>query len=79
MEFLKKILPKLSATMAAMPELFNAIGGKAPLFSDLPIGCKFYPRCRFRIDKCLEKEPELELVSGNHASRCIRIAYIVSV
>ncbi|MCX5687280.1 MAG: ABC transporter ATP-binding protein [Candidatus Omnitrophica bacterium] len=60
-------------------KLFNAIGGRAPLFSDLPKGCKFYPRCRFRIDKCLEKEPELELVSDNHVSRCIRIAYIVSV
>jgi len=55
-------------------KVFNAIGGKAPLFSELPEGCKFYPRCRFRIDKCAEKEPELELVSGNHASRCIRIA-----
>ncbi|HAZ09581.1 MAG: hypothetical protein A2047_01825 [Omnitrophica bacterium GWA2_41_15] len=54
-------------------KLFNAIGGKAPLFSDLPIGCKFYPRCKFRIDKCLEKEPELENVSSGHVSRCIRI------
>jgi peptide/nickel transport system ATP-binding protein len=56
---------------------FNAIAGKAPLFSELPRGCKFYPRCRFRIDKCMEKEPELELVSGNHVSRCIRVADIV--
>lgn len=56
---------------------FNAIVGKAPLFSELPEGCKFYPRCRFRIDKCAEKEPELELVSGNHASRCIRMVDIV--
>ena len=53
-------------------KLFNAIGGKAPLFSDLPEGCKFYPRCRFKIDRCLEKEPELENVSSSHVSRCIR-------
>ncbi|MDO8602725.1 MAG: ABC transporter ATP-binding protein [Candidatus Omnitrophota bacterium] len=58
-------------------KLFNAIGGKAPLFSELPQGCKFYPRCRFRIDKCLEKEPELENVSHGHVSRCIRIGDIV--
>ena len=51
---------------------FNAIGGKAPLFSELPQGCKFYPRCKFRIDKCAEKEPELEKVSDGHFSRCIR-------
>ncbi len=53
-------------------KLFNAIGGKAPLFSELPEGCKFYPRCRFRIDRCLEKEPELKDVSSGHVSRCIR-------
>ncbi len=53
-------------------KLFNAIGGKAPLFSDLPIGCKFYPRCKFRIDRCIDKEPELENVSNGHVSRCIR-------
>jgi len=53
-------------------KLFNAIGGRAPLFSELPEGCKFYPRCRFRIDACAEKEPELKDVSGGQASRCIR-------
>jgi oligopeptide/dipeptide ABC transporter ATP-binding protein len=59
--------------------LFNTIGGRAPLFSELPEGCKFYPRCRFRIDKCLEKEPELENVSGGHTTRCIRTKDIVRV
>ncbi len=54
-------------------KLFNAIGGRAPLFSELPEGCKFYPRCRFRIDACAEKEPELENASVGHVSRCIRI------
>jgi oligopeptide/dipeptide ABC transporter ATP-binding protein len=54
-------------------KLFNAIGGRAPLFSKLPEGCKFSPRCRFKIDKCAEKEPELENVSTGHVSRCIRI------
>ncbi|MCX5692247.1 MAG: ABC transporter ATP-binding protein [Candidatus Omnitrophica bacterium] len=59
-------------------KLFNAIGGRAPLFSELPNGCKFYPRCRFKIDRCAEKEPELEDVSSGHASRCIRIEDIKS-
>ena len=58
-------------------KLFNAIGGKAPLFSDLPQGCKFYPRCKFRIDKCAEKEPDLENVSSEHVSRCIKIKDII--
>lgn len=54
-------------------KLFNTMPGKAPLFSRLPEGCKFSPRCRFKIDKCLDKEPELENVSSGHVSRCIRI------
>jgi len=60
-------------------KLFNAIGGKAPLFSELPRGCKFYPRCRFKIDRCAEKEPSLENVSGEHVSRCIRIKDIIKM
>lgn len=51
---------------------FNVIEGKAPLFSDLPEGCKFHPRCKFRIEKCIEKEPELEGLTDGHVSRCIR-------
>lgn len=54
-------------------KVFNAIGGKAPLFSELPQGCKFYPRCRFRIDKCMKKEPELSNVSEGHFARCINL------
>lgn len=38
---------------------FHAIKGKAPLFSRLPQGCKFNPRCEYRIDKCIEEEPNL--------------------
>lgn len=59
-------------------KLFNAIGGRLPLFSELPEGCKFYPRCRFRIDACAKKEPELENASAGHASRCVRIKDIRS-
>jgi peptide/nickel transport system ATP-binding protein len=54
-------------------KLFNAIGGRAPLFSDLPEGCKFYPRCKHKIDACIKREPELKNVVIGHASRCIRI------
>ena len=53
-------------------ERFNAIDGRTPLFSNLPAGCKFHPRCKFRMDRCLEKEPGLEYISGGHVSRCIR-------
>ncbi len=52
---------------------FNAIEGKAPLFSNLPKGCKFYPRCKFKVARCMEREPGLEGVSSRHTSRCIRV------
>nr|MBU1328108.1 ABC transporter ATP-binding protein [Candidatus Omnitrophota bacterium] len=59
-------------------QLFNVIGGKAPLFSELPKGCKFYPRCRFRIKECLKKEPELKDISADHFSRCILTSEIAA-
>jgi len=58
-------------------KLFNVIAGRAPLFSELPWGCKFYPRCRFKISACEEKEPILERIAGDHFSRCIRLKDIV--
>jgi oligopeptide/dipeptide ABC transporter ATP-binding protein len=51
---------------------FDAIEGKAPLLSELPGGCKFHPRCKFKVEKCVENEPGFENISGNHFSRCIR-------
>ena len=51
---------------------FNAIEGGAPLFSKLPKGCKFHPRCKFKIDNCVKNEPELEKYSSSSFVRCIR-------
>jgi len=51
---------------------FNAIEGRAPSFSHLPSGCKFHPRCKFKLDRCSTKEPEAERIAEEHSSRCIR-------
>jgi len=56
---------------------FNAIEGRTPLLSDLPGGCKFHPRCRFKVDRCTEGEPELEDITPHHFSRCIRARELV--
>jgi len=56
---------------------FEAIEGKTPLFSDLPKGCKFYPRCKFRIEKCEDEEPAIENISGDHFARCVRAKELV--
>ncbi|MFH1479579.1 MAG: ABC transporter ATP-binding protein [Candidatus Omnitrophota bacterium] len=70
--------PYTKALLNSIPGLghrkkrFDAIVGKGPLFSDLPKGCKFYPRCKSRIDSCRLSEPGLIEVSIGHFSRCIR-------
>lgn len=46
------------------------IEGLPPDLSHLPPGCSFYPRCTFRIDKCREEYPPLQLVSENHYAAC---------
>lgn len=57
---------------------FNAIEGKTPLFSALPEGCKFHPRCKFKVDACMKIEPDLKSVSSGHSARCIRIKELAS-
>lgn len=74
--FNKPLHPYTKALLDSLPSLghrkqrFNAIKGKSPQFNNLPQGCKFYPRCNFRIDKCTEREPK-EIVNGRLV-RCIR-------
>lgn len=50
----------------------NAITGQVPDPMNLPVGCKFHPRCYLMIDDCKKEEPPLYPVNGNHFSRCIR-------
>ncbi len=46
------------------------IKGLPPDLSNMPRGCKFHPRCRWRIDRCFEDEPGLEYVGNEHRARC---------
>ncbi len=51
-------------------EKLIAISGLPPDLSNLPPGCKFHPRCRFRVDRCLTEEPNLDDVGEGHCARC---------
>jgi len=53
-------------------ERLNAIPGQVPNPMDLPVGCKFHPRCSLIIEECKKEEPPLFQVDGDHFSRCIR-------
>jgi oligopeptide/dipeptide ABC transporter ATP-binding protein len=51
-------------------EKLLAISGLPPDLTNPPPGCKFHPRCRFRVDRCLEEEPPLDEVAPEHHARC---------
>ena len=52
----------------------ETIPGSVPNLIDLPVGCKFAPRCSARVEnnleRCTEEEPELKSVAPNHWVRC---------
>jgi len=51
-------------------ERLISIEGVPPDLMDLPKGCPFYARCTYRIDKCRDENPKLEVVSRNHKVAC---------
>ena len=47
-----------------------SIRGMPPDLVRMPPGCKFHPRCLFKIDRCMKDEPELEDVAPDQRARC---------
>jgi peptide/nickel transport system ATP-binding protein len=49
------------------------IKGEIPSAADIPLGCRFHPRCVFAAKECSElAEPELETVGEGHQAACRR-------
>jgi len=46
------------------------IRGLPPDMTNLPPGCKFHPRCRFRVERCFHEEPPLVDVDPGQQARC---------
>jgi oligopeptide/dipeptide ABC transporter ATP-binding protein len=46
------------------------IRGLPPDMTNLPSGCKFHPRCRFRVERCFREEPPLGEVDPGQLARC---------
>lgn len=46
------------------------IEGLPPDLIDPPKGCPFAPRCSYRIDRCWEENPPLEMVARGHRVAC---------
>ena len=51
-------------------ERLLSIRGLPPDMTNLPPGCKFHPRCRFRVERCFREEPPLEDVDPGQRARC---------
>jgi oligopeptide/dipeptide ABC transporter ATP-binding protein len=47
-----------------------SIEGLPPDLIDLPVGCKFNPRCPFRIERCFNEPPVIENVADAQRAAC---------
>ena len=64
---LLRSVPRLDANRH---ERLRSIEGLPPDLIALPPGCKFSPRCPFRIEKCFTDEPKLEDVGPDQQASC---------
>jgi oligopeptide/dipeptide ABC transporter ATP-binding protein len=64
----------LDANPVADPKQRNRrkliLGGEVPSPLNPPQGCKFWPRCNRRMDRCSESVPDLLEVEPGHKTRC---------
>ncbi len=60
-------LPRLDEARA---HRLTSIEGLPPDLIDLPPGCPFYARCRYRIERCAVENPRLEPVGPGHRIAC---------
>ena len=48
----------------------ESIPGSVPNLIDPPSGCRFHPRCKFKMDVCSEKKPKLVEIEKDHKVAC---------
>lgn len=69
--------PYTEGLMASIPRLdtpkgkLEVIPGSVPHPLNLPKGCKFAPRCKYRTEKCVSQEIESLEVEPGHFVRCL--------
>ncbi len=72
--------PYTQALLEAIPRLgsrrkrLSAIPGQPPSLIDPPTGCRFAARCPYRMDKCAEAPPSIEVADG-HTAACWRLTH----
>jgi len=83
--FLEPAHPYAIGLMRSIPRLdlprgtkLETIEGLPPDLRSPPKGCRFAPRCPYRLDACTEQDVLLAEVGAGHSSACIRAGEIVS-
>jgi oligopeptide/dipeptide ABC transporter ATP-binding protein len=64
---LLRSMPRIDTSRA---QRLRSIEGLPPDLIDLPTGCKFSPRCPFRIERCFTESPELVSVGPGQRAAC---------
>ncbi|MEP6751216.1 MAG: ABC transporter ATP-binding protein [Candidatus Dormiibacterota bacterium] len=64
------LLRSIPRVDALRHERLRSIEGIAPDLLHPPKGCRFHPRCPFRVEKCFTDEPSLEEVAPNQKAAC---------
>ncbi len=70
--------PYTQALLAAIPhadedtDRLTTIPGTVPVPGNWPTGCRFAPRCSYRIDACEAAPPALVEIGDGRSTRCIR-------
>ncbi|TMC90001.1 MAG: hypothetical protein E6J12_08405, partial [Chloroflexi bacterium] len=64
------LLRSMPRVDAVRHERLRSIEGIAPDLLRPPAGCRFHPRCPFRIEKCYTDEPVLEEHGPDNLAAC---------
>ena len=82
--FAQPLHPYTAGLLRSVPRLdrprgarLETISGAPPDLLDPPPGCRFAPRCAWRIDACVQKLPELLEVVPQRWSACLRAAELL--
>jgi oligopeptide/dipeptide ABC transporter ATP-binding protein len=68
--------PYTQGLLASLPsrskrgKRLHSIPGTVPDPAHKPTGCSFHPRCRYAIDNCRSRFPEMCDYGNGHLSRC---------
>ena len=74
--FQKPLHPYTQGLLNSTPKIherkdeLQSIEGTVPNPSSMPIGCRFYPRCPFAMEKCMVEAPLLIEKTEGHQVRC---------